>query len=101
MRLKDILRTAVKALSAHPVRTALTALGIAIGTATTAIVIILGHGVRDLLDDRLTSAGKNLILIRPGTFSEEGFSHKTPFTSDDAASLRSDPILRQLTLGFG
>lgn len=100
MRFSEIIRHAIDALAANPVRTVLTGLGMAIGAATTTVVVIMGHGARDLLDERLEMAGKNLIVIRPGAFSADGFIPQARLTREDAQRLRKDATLAQLTTGI-
>jgi putative ABC transport system permease protein len=96
---QDIIRTAIKALSANLCRALLTALGVAVGTAATTVVAVLGHGARDLLDGHLESVGKNMIVIRPGAQTAEGYSARTPLIPDDVRRLRDDSMLRQFTTG--
>src|SRR5690349_926842 len=61
------LRVALGALLVHKGRSVLTSLGIVIGISAVIAMVSAGDGARFLLEDRLDSLGKNLILIRPGS----------------------------------
>jgi putative ABC transport system permease protein len=57
------LRQSIKVLSANPVRTVLTTLGIVIGIATVILVFSAGAGFRSLIDDQLASWGTDTLFI--------------------------------------
>jgi len=54
---------AIKVLSANPVRTVLTTLGIVIGIATVILVLSAGAGFRSLIDSELASWGTKSLFI--------------------------------------
>jgi putative ABC transport system permease protein len=56
-------KQAIKVLSANPVRTVLTTLGIVIGIATVILVFSAGAGFRSLIDDQLASWGTDSLFI--------------------------------------
>src|SRR5581483_2617874 len=66
MSLLSAIRLALGALLVHKGRTALTSLGIVIGIAAVIALVAAGDGAWSKLDERLVSAGKNLIIVRPG-----------------------------------
>lgn len=83
------IRVALDALLVHKGRSVLTSLGIVIGISAVIAMVSAGEGARLLLEDRLSSLGKNLILIRSGTpVSQVVTSGGTPLTRDDASALR-------------
>ncbi len=57
------LKQSIKSLSANPVRTVLTTLGIVIGIATVIMVFSAGAGFRSLIDKELDSWGTNTLFI--------------------------------------
>src|SRR5579875_3498312 len=89
MSFLSAIRVALDALLVHKGRSFLTSLGIVIGISAVIAMVSAGEGARLLLEDRLSSLGKNLILIRAGTpVSQVVTAGGTPLTRDDASALR-------------
>ncbi len=85
------LRVALGALLVNKGRSALTSLGIVIGTAAVIAMVSAAGGARQKLDERLDNVGKNLILVRPGTHTQAGaIADLKPLTNEDAAALRKN-----------
>src|SRR5436309_1513990 len=83
------LRVALAALLVHKGRSFLTSLGIVIGIGAVIAMVSAGEGARELLDDRLESVGKNLILIRPGSRTNQGMvADVAPLVVADADAIR-------------
>jgi putative ABC transport system permease protein len=83
------IRVALAALLVHKGRSALTSLGIVIGTGAVIAMVSAAGGARQKLDERLDNVGKNLILIRPGSHTQAGaIADLKPLTNEDAAVLR-------------
>jgi putative ABC transport system permease protein len=83
------IRVALAALLVHKGRSALTSLGIVIGTGAVIAMVSAAGGARQKLDERLDNVGKNLILIRPGSHTQQGgIADLKPLTNEDAAALR-------------
>src|SRR6266851_4055576 len=83
------IRVALAALLVNKGRSFLTSLGIVIGISAVIAMVSAGSGARYKLEDRLDSLGKNLILIRPGSRSAQGFTQDyEPLTRDDADAVR-------------
>ena len=59
-----VLKQSFKALSANPVRTVLTTLGIVIGIATVITVLSAGAGFRSLINDEIKSLGSDTLFIK-------------------------------------
>jgi putative ABC transport system permease protein len=91
------LRQALAALLVHKGRTALTSLGIVIGIGAVIALVAAGEGAREKLEERLASAGNDLIIIRPGghALGPGLTSDNVPLTSQDADALRKEvgPLL--------
>jgi len=58
------LKQSIKALSANPVRTILTTLGIVIGISTVIMVLSAGAGFRSLINDEIKSLGSDTLFIK-------------------------------------
>ena len=63
MRGWSSVRLAVRSLRAHPLRTALTTLGIVIGVAAVITMVALGAGARERVAEQIESMGANLVLV--------------------------------------
>ncbi|MBI5028640.1 MAG: ABC transporter permease [Actinobacteria bacterium] len=69
----ETLRTAVAALNARRMRSALTMLGILIGIAAVMLTVGLGQGAQAQITDQINSLGSNLISVSPSQSSSGGF----------------------------
>jgi len=58
------LKQSIRALSANPVRTVLTTLGIVIGISTVIMVLSAGAGFRSLINDEIKSLGSDTLFIK-------------------------------------
>jgi putative ABC transport system permease protein len=81
------------AMIGHPLRSALSALGVAIGVASVMLLSSLGEGTREHIVNEFTQFGTNLIAINPGKVETLGMpgvlggtTHKLDL--DDAAALQ-------------
>jgi putative ABC transport system permease protein len=93
MSLYELLRFALAALAAHRLRSALSALGVAIGVTAVMLLTALGEGTRQYIVGQFTQFGTNLIAVTQGkvkTFGIPGaFGGTTePITIADAVALR-------------
>jgi putative ABC transport system permease protein len=80
---------AAGALLVHKGRSILTSLGIVIGISAVIAMVSAGEGARLLLEDRLSSLGKNLIMVRSGTSIAQVMTSSTsPLTTADARAIR-------------
>ena len=96
MSFLSAIRVALGALLVNKGRSFLTSLGIVIGIGAVIAMVSAGSGARYKLEDRLDSLGKNLILIRPGSRSAQGFTQDyEPLSREDAEAIRKrvGPIL--------
>ncbi|MCI0681704.1 MAG: ABC transporter permease [Gemmataceae bacterium] len=89
MGILSAINMALAALLVHKGRTALTSLGIVIGTGAVIAMVSAAGGARQKLDERLDNVGKNLILVRAGARSSSGtLTDLKPITNEDANLLR-------------
>jgi len=93
----ETLRTAIAALNARRMRSALTMLGILIGIAAVMLTVGLGQGASASITSQINSLGSNLIVVSPSmSTSSGGFrgggSAVSTLTTQDAAML-ADPTV--------
>ena len=69
MSLLMTLRIALKALNRNKMRTILTMLGMIIGVGAVITMVALGTGARTTIEERVKSAGTNMIMVNAGNFS--------------------------------
>jgi putative ABC transport system permease protein len=99
MNLITAFRIALGALVMHKGRSALTSLGIIIGTGAVISMVSAAGGARAKLDERLDNVGKTLIIIRAGARTQNGtLADIKPLTNEEAAILRKR--LRTSTSGL-
>ena len=72
MSLTDLLRTALRSVSANKLRAALTMLGVVIGVASVIAMLALGNGARAAVDATFQSLGANQIQIGQRFAMQEG-----------------------------
>src|SRR5262249_13947429 len=86
------LRIALKALNRNKLRTILTMLGMIIGVGAVITMVALGTGARTTIEERVKSAGTNMIMVNAGNFSQGGVrmgqGNSTTLIPDDAVAIR-------------
>lgn len=70
----EIIRFAFYSLTAHPLRTILSASGIAIGIAAVILLTSIGEGVQKFVLSEFTQFGTNILNITPGKINTHGGS---------------------------
>ncbi len=73
MSARDLVRFALRALTGHGLRTALSLLGVTIGVAAVIVLTALGEGSRRYVIDQFASLGTNLLIVLPGKIETTGF----------------------------
>ena len=63
MNLVSHLRTALEVLLQHRVRSGLTVMGITIGISSTVVMLALGRGVQDQIEQSFSRAGVTLLTV--------------------------------------
>jgi putative ABC transport system permease protein len=96
---------AIKALRRNAMRTALTALGMIIGVAAVIVMVAIGTGARVSIEQRIQSAGSNLINVNAGSGGigpvRQGSGAVTTLTAADADAIRKEvPGIRYAAPGI-
>ncbi|MBU2669327.1 ABC transporter permease [Actinoplanes bogorensis] len=89
MTFYEVVRFALRGLSANKLRTALTMLGILIGVASVILLVAVGNGSAKAVSDRIEALGTNTITVMS---TGRGGSSSTALTKDMADAL-ADPVL--------
>jgi putative ABC transport system permease protein len=97
------LRIALKALNRNKMRTILTMLGMIIGVGAVITMVALGTGARTTIEERVKSAGTNMINVNAGNFSTGGVrmgqGNSTTLVPEDAAAIRAIPGVQYVAAG--
>src|SRR5262245_61975736 len=72
MRDLDLMRLAWGAVAGHRLRSALTALGIAIGITSVILLTSLGEGIRVYVISEFSQFGTNIVAVNPGHTETSG-----------------------------
>jgi putative ABC transport system permease protein len=85
----ETMRIAVGGLVANKLRSGLTILGLTIGVASVIILVSVGNGSAQAVQQRIESLGANVLLVLRGFPGGTGGSNvsATPLTQDDAKAL--------------
>ncbi|HEX6111115.1 MAG TPA: ABC transporter permease [Geminicoccaceae bacterium] len=88
------MRSALRALRANLLRSALTMLGIVIGVAAVIAMVAVGSGAQTQVADQIRSLGANLLLVQPGSESEGavrlGAGSRHSLSEEDAAAIAAE-----------
>lgn len=95
MRPGELIRFAVGAIVAHPMRSALTALGVVIGVAAVVMMTSIGLGAQQRVTQAIQGLGVNMLVITPGSggggpggFARGGAGSGAGLRDRDAEALR-------------
>ena len=97
IRLADSIQLALRAITAHRLRSFLTLLGIAVGIAAVILLTSIGEGIHRFVLAEFTQFGTNLVSISPGKVKTSGPAPTgiptsvRPLTLEDALALRRLP----------
>ena len=99
MRIADLCRFSLSAVTGQRLRSGLTMLGIAVGITSVVLLTAVGEGVRRFVLGEFTQFGTNIIAIVPGKTTTFGMSGATissvrPLSIDDAEALYRIPSIR-------
>jgi putative ABC transport system permease protein len=103
MRFSDALQLALRAITAHRLRSFLTLLGIAVGIAAVILLTSIGEGIHRFVLAEFTQFGTNVISITPGKVKTSGPaptgipSSVRPLSLDDARDLEHLPHITALS----
>ena len=98
---RNLLKSSFDDFKRNKVRTFLTSLGIMVGVMSVVLLIALGLGLKNYIEEQFESLGANLLIIFPGSvFSEDsgaggnfgaGFAGGASFDEKDVKTLRKVP----------
>lgn len=93
---RDLVLLALRAITAHRLRSFLTLLGIAVGIASVILLTSIGEGIHRFVLAEFTQFGTNVVEFSPGKQSIKGGPPGLPTTAreltlDDASALRRVP----------
>jgi len=97
------LSIALTALRRNAMRSALTALGMIIGVAAVIVMVAIGRGAQSSIEDRIRSAGTNVVTISAGSTQfgpvRQGFGNTTTLTPADAEAIAQLPGVEYISPG--
>ncbi len=104
MSFADTLRFALHALTAHRLRTFLSALGVGVGIAAVILLTSIGDGIHRFVLSEFTQFGTNIITVTPGKVSTHGssvgsISSSRLLTVDDALALQTSRYAQYTNAG--
>ena len=96
MGIFETISIAFQSMSANKVRSALTMLGVIIGVMSVVLLVALGEGARQYVQDEFAGLGSNLLIITPGKSETTGMMppmaesvHKLTFADSEAIRQRA------------
>ena len=92
-RLGNITVVGLKAIARNKLRSALTMLGIVIGVGCVIVVVAIGAGASQSIQNTINSLGSNFIMIFPGAATSggmRGFTGQSNITVDDADAIKAE-----------
>lgn len=94
MSLIEAIRSALSAIGANALRSALTMLGIIIGVAAVIAMVAIGSGARERVDSQIKSLGANLAIIQAGNVTQGGVrlgaGASSTLTDEDAKAVLAE-----------
>ncbi|WP_332689166.1 ABC transporter permease [Bosea sp. (in: a-proteobacteria)] len=94
MSLVEAIRSALSAIGANALRSALTMLGIIIGVAAVIAMVAIGSGARERVDSQIKSLGANLAIIQSGNVTQGGVrlgaGASSTLTDEDARAVLNE-----------
>jgi putative ABC transport system permease protein len=94
MSVLEAIRSALSAIGANALRSALTMLGIIIGVAAVIAMVAIGSGARERVDSQIKSLGANLAIIQSGNVTQGGVrlgaGASSTLTDEDARAVLAE-----------
>jgi len=69
---RNLLKAAFKSLAKNRMRSLLTSLGIIIGVSAVVVMVAIGNGSQQRIQNEINSLGTNLLMVMPGSTSSVG-----------------------------
>ncbi|WP_066360894.1 ABC transporter permease [Herbidospora mongoliensis] len=88
MRTAEAFRMALEALRVNRLRSALTMLGVIIGVSAVVILVAIGTGAKDAIEDEISGLGSNIILVVPGQLNFQAAPTQSRLDLADVAYVR-------------
>jgi putative ABC transport system permease protein len=96
MKAKVLVEIAIESILKNKMRTLLTMLGIIIGVGAVIVMVAVGEGAQDQIEDQVNSLGTNMIVITPGSTNTGGVSQggatASALTLDDVEILERESV---------
>ncbi len=89
----NAFQMATRQIRRHAMRSALTTLGIVIGTAAVIAMVTLGRGVTTAITSDIAKLGRNMLIVTPGTVQHGpggGRASAPPFELEDVRAIQKD-----------
>lgn len=96
MKASEVAAYAARALRVHPLRTALSLTGVAIGVASVILLTSLGQGARLYVTREFASLGTNLVIILPGKTETAGITPNIVGTAHDLTLEDAEAVARRV-----
>lgn len=99
----DLLEETIIALSSNKVRSGLTILGIVIGISSVIAMVAIGAGAQNSVEEKIESAGSNLITVMPGMQKSIGYQASsgrgsaTTLTQEDADAVSTLDFVKAIS----
>jgi putative ABC transport system permease protein len=94
MSVLALLRIALRALAVNRLRSALAMLGIVIGVGAVIVMIAVGAGAQQRVEEQIRALGSNLLLVMSGATTaggvRMGFGSNFTLTEDDAVAINRE-----------
>lgn len=99
MLVRDFFTLTLRSITAHRLRSLLTALGIAVGIAAVILLTSIGEGIHRFVLAEFTQFGTTLVAINPGKATTAGtsmgvFGTERPLSIEDAEALSRLPFVK-------
>ncbi|MFF5053568.1 ABC transporter permease [Micromonospora sp. NPDC000663] len=104
MRVAEAWRVALDALRANRLRSALTMLGVIIGVASVVLLVAIGTGTKQKVEQQVEGLGSNLLLVVPGKIEVGTAPVVSPLTLKDVDAVTrvvGDPERVAVTVASG
>ncbi|MGC1215084.1 MAG: ABC transporter permease [Micromonospora sp.] len=104
MRVAEAWRVALDALRANRMRSALTMLGVIIGVASVVVLVAIGTGTKQKVEQQVEGLGSNLLLVVPGKIDVGTAPVVSPLTLKDVDAVSrvvGDPSRVAVTVASG
>ena len=75
MKWKNLIKVAFQSIVKNKMRTLLTMLGIIIGVAAVIVMVAIGKGAEQRIQNQIASMGTNLIMVFPGSMQQRRRAH--------------------------